>query len=64
MPPGIELRSPGQFANTLQIRPLKFAVYDWDIHIYQPLHSGRIWHKVNFQAEFNKFEFRVFLLLD
>ena len=31
-----------------------------DYHIYQPLHSGRIWHKVNF----NRFEFRVFLLLD
>ena len=27
----------------------------------QPLH--RIWHKVNFYAEFNRFEFRVFLLL-
>ena len=35
-----------------------------DCHIYQPLRSGRIWHEVNFQAEFNKFEFRVFLLLD
>ena len=23
--------------------------------IYQPLRSGRIWHKVNFQAEFNRF---------
>ena len=32
--------------------------------IYQPLHSGRIWHKVNFLAEFNRFEFTVFLLLD
>ena len=30
----------------------------------QPLRSGRIWHKVNFKAEFNRFEFRVFLLLD
>ena len=30
------------------------------IHIYQPLHSGRIWHEVNFKAEFNRFEFRVF----
>ena len=28
--------------------------------IYQPLRSGRIWHKVNFYAEFNRFEFRVF----
>ena len=28
----------------------------------QPLRSGRIWHKVNFQAEFNRFEFRVVLL--
>ena len=26
----------------------------------QPLRSGRIWHKVNFEAEFNRFEFRVF----
>ena len=31
---------------------------------YQLLRSGKIWHKVNFQAEFNRFEFRVFLLLD
>ena len=30
----------------------------------QPLHSGRIWHKVNFLAEFNRFQFRVFPLLD
>ena len=31
----------------------------------QPLHPGTIWHKVNFfKAEFNRFEFRVFLLLD
>ena len=35
-----------------------------NIHIYQPLRSSRIWHKVNFKAEFNRFEFRVFLLLD
>ena len=34
------------------------------IYIYQPLRSGRIWHRVNFLAEFNRFEFRVFLLLD
>ena len=32
--------------------------------IYQPLRSGRIWYKVNFLAEFNRFEFRVFFLLD
>ena len=30
----------------------------------QPLRSGRIWHKVNFSAEFDRFEFRVFFLLD
>ena len=36
----------------------------YHIHIYQPLRSDRIWHKVNFYAEFNRFEFRVFLLLD
>ena len=35
-----------------------------EYHIYQPLHSDMIWHKVNFKAEFNRFEFRVFLLLD
>ena len=23
----------------------------------QPLRSGRIWHKVNFKAKFNRFEF-------
>ena len=34
------------------------------IHIYLPLRSGRIWHKVNFLAEFNRFEFRVFLPVD
>ena len=28
-------------------------------HIYQPLLSGRIWHKVSFYAEFNRFEFRL-----
>ena len=32
--------------------------------IYQPHRSGKIWHKVNFKAEFNRFEFRIFLLLD
>ena len=30
----------------------------------QPLRLGRVWHKVNFLAEFNRFKFRVFLLLD
>ena len=33
-------------------------------NIYQPLRSDRIWHKVNSLAEFHRFEFRVFLLLD
>ena len=37
---------------------------DDDYTIYQPLRSGRIWHKVNFLAEFNRFKFRVSLLLD
>ena len=32
-------------------------------HIYQPHRTCRIWHKVNFWAEFNRFQFRVFLLL-
>ena len=27
---------------------LKQLYLKWIIHIYQPLHSGRIWHKVNF----------------
>ena len=35
-----------------------------DYHIYQPLRPGRIWQKVNFLAEFNRFEFWVFLLLN
>ena len=39
------------------------GVYPY-IHIYQPLRSGMIWHKVNFKVELNRFEFRVFLLLD
>ena len=34
-------------------------------HIYQSLHSGKIWHKVNFfKRSLTGFEFRVFLLLD
>ena len=33
-------------------------------HIYQPLRSGRIWHKVIFKRRFNRLEFRVFRLLD
>ena len=32
--------------------------------IYQPLRSGRIWHKVKFLSGVNRFEFKVFLLLD
>ena len=39
-------------------------ILDVNNHIYQPLRSGSIWHKLNFLAEFNRFEFRVFLLLD
>ena len=36
----------------------------WSIYIYLPTDSmSRIWHKVNFQVKFNKFEFRIFLLL-
>ena len=35
----------------------------FDYHIYQALRSGRTWHKVKFLAEFNWFEFRVFLLV-
>ena len=34
------------------------------IHIYQLLRLGRIGHNVNILAEFNRFEFRVSLLLD
>ena len=35
-----------------------------DYPIYQPLRSGRICHKVNFETELTRYEFRVFLLLD
>ena len=41
-----------------------YDIKSFDDTIYQPLRSGRIWHKANFKAEFNRFEFRVFLLLD
>ena len=27
---------------------LEFELAYSDVHIYQPLRSGRIWHKVNF----------------
>ena len=49
------------------------AIFNWtlfhnprilSIHNYQPLRSGRIWHKVDFSAKFNRFEFKVSLLLD
>ena len=32
-----------------------------EVCIYQALRNGRVWHKVNFQEEFNRFEFRIFL---
>ena len=35
-----------------------------ELCIYQPLNTGRMWHKVSFKVEFNKFEFSVFILLD
>ena len=34
------------------------------IYIYQPLCTCRTRHKVSFEAEFKKLDFRVFLLLD
>ena len=45
------------FLNTERILAVSYN------HIYQPLRSGRIWHKVNFYVEFNMLEFRVSLLL-
>ena len=35
-----------------------------DVWIYQPLRTDRMRHKVNFEAGFNRFEFRFFLLQD
>ena len=32
--------------------------------VYESLRIIMMWHKVNFQAEFNRLEFIVFLLLD
>ena len=32
-------------------------------YIYQPLRRSRLRRKVDFKAEFNKFEFRVYYLL-
>ena len=51
-------------ANPLVERAAFFYIYSLANLIYPPLHSGRIWHKVDFYAEFNRFEFRVILLLD
>ena len=34
------------------------------MYIFQPLHMSKMWQKVHFPAEFNRFEFRVFLLQD
>ena len=34
------------------------------MYLSNPHHTSRMWHKVNFKAEFNRFEFRVFFLLD
>ena len=39
------------------------ALDDICIFIYQPLSTSRIRHKVYFSAEFNRFEFRVFVFL-
>ena len=47
-------------AGTAKSTILHFFVVDY----YKVWFSGRIWRKVNFLAEFNRFEFRVFLLLD
>ena len=38
--------------------------YTTAILFYLLLRTGRMWDKVNFLVKFNKFEFRVFLLLD
>ena len=32
------------------------------VYIYQPFRTGKIWHKVDFYAEFNRFDFRDFIL--
>ena len=34
------------------------------VYIYLLMRMSRIQHQVNFQMKFNRFEFRVFLLLD
>ena len=47
-----------------QSKKSQLFLFPYTILFTQPLRSGRIWHKVNFQVEFNRFEFRVFLLLD
>ena len=50
----------GSIPGRVKLKTLKMLIDT----IYQPLRSGRIWHKVNFYTEFNRFEFRVFFLLD
>ena len=50
----------------LEFRELHSYLYFFAVvyNIYQPLRSGRIWHKVNFLSGVYMFECRVFLLLD
>ena len=42
---------------------IHFYIYIY-IYMNQHIHTSRMWHKVIFKVEFNKFEFRVFLLQD
>ena len=59
-PPQQKVTVPKQhFATRFKTRQCQRRVY-----IYLPFRMIRMWYKVNFKAEFNRFEFRVFLLLD
>ena len=50
--------------DTLTIIMAKVLNCNLDVCIYQPLNMSTMCHKVNFKAEFSRFEFGVFLLLD
>ena len=48
-------------------KPLKISWVNTFVTVYvftQPLCMNRMWNKVNFWVELNRFEFRAFLLLD
>ena len=61
---GLKIKSSGMLTTKTERAHWYRRVRITVVCIYQPLCTGRMWHKVNFYVEFNRFEFRVFLLLN